>query len=73
MFALAILNVCVTSGADVKLLSPLWLAVIVHEPAPVRWTVAPLIVHWPLALNETARFEVAVALTAKSASPKVLS
>ena len=37
----------------------------VHEPAPVRWTVAPPIVHCPPAVNETARLEVAVALTVK--------
>ena len=32
----------------------------------------PVTVHWPLAAKLTARLELAVALTLKSASPKVL-
>jgi len=46
--------------------------VIVHEPAPVRWTVEPATLHFPLAVKLTARLEEAVALTVKSASPKFL-
>ena len=48
-------------------------AVTVHEPAPVMCIVAPLIVQFPDAANETARPEDALALTAKSASPNVLA
>ncbi len=44
----------------------------VHEPAPVRCTVLPLIVQLPVALKLTGRPELAVALTLKSASPNVL-
>ena len=44
-------------------------AVIVHEPGPVRCTVALLTVQLPLAANETGKPEEAVALTVKSGSP----
>src|ERR1043165_4112269 len=44
----------------------------VHVPAPVMWTVEPLTVQLPVAAKLTARPEDAVALTLKSASPKVL-
>jgi hypothetical protein len=54
------------------LASPACDAVIVHEPAPVRWTVLALIEQLPAALNDTARPEEAVALTPKSGSPNVL-
>ena len=50
-------------------MSPPCEAVIVQLPGPVRWTVAPVTVHWPVAPNETARPELAVALTVKSGSP----
>jgi len=53
------------------LLSPLCEAVIVHEPAPVMWTVAPLIVQLPVAVKLSVRPDDAVALTAKSGSPNV--
>ena len=55
-----------------KLPSPAWEAVIVQEPAPVRWTVEPATVQFPLATKVTVRLEDAVALTAKSGSPKFL-
>src|SRR6266481_2829726 len=45
----------------------------VQEPAPVMWTVEPATLQLPLAAKlVTARPEDAVALTAKSGSPKVL-
>ena len=72
VFALPIENVRPTSVAAVKLLSPACEAVIVPEPAPVIWTLLPLIVQLPEALKLTARPEVEVALTVKSGSPKVL-
>jgi len=43
-----------------------------HEPAPVIWTVEPATLQLPLAVNVIVRPEDAVALTSKSASPKVL-
>src|SRR5258708_37328139 len=44
-----------------------------HEPPPVMWTVEPATLQLPLAAKlVTARPEDAVALTAKSGSPKVL-
>src|SRR5436305_8133238 len=70
--ALAMENDCGTSAAAVKLVSPACEAVIVHEPAPVIWTVAPLTLQLPLAPKLTVKLELAVALTVKSASPKVL-
>src|SRR5947209_1352006 len=66
-------NGCGTSAAGLKLLSPACDAVIVQEPAPVRCTVEPVTVQLPLAPKVTARLEVALALTLKSGSPKVLS
>ena len=48
---------------------------IVHEPAPVRWTVPGagiVTVQLPLAVKPTGNPELAVALTAKSGSPNVL-
>src|SRR5438445_12858221 len=44
----------------------------VHEPPPVMCTVVPLIAQLPDAAKPTARPDVAVALTPKSGSPKVL-
>src|SRR5947209_4448560 len=70
--ALAMENDCGTSAAAVKFVSPACEAVIVHGPAPVIWTVAPLTLQLPLAPKLTVRLELAVALTVKSASPKVL-
>ena len=43
-----------------------------HLPSPVRCTRVPLIVHAPPAAKETARPELAVALTVKSGSPSLL-
>ena len=54
------------------MLSPACEAVIVHEAAPVRWTVEPATLQTPLAEKVTAKVEDAVALTAKSGSPKLL-
>ena len=48
-------------------------AVTVHEPAPEMCTVAPVMVHFADAANDTARPEDALALTAKSALPNVLA
>jgi hypothetical protein len=45
---------------------------IVHEPAPVRRTCAPVTVQLPLAPNVTGRPDEALALTVKSGSPNVL-
>ena len=55
------------------MLSPPCDAVIVHDPGPVRCTVAPEIEHCPAAPNVTANPDVAVALTSKSASVGRLS
>ena len=54
------------------MLSPACEAVMVQEPAPVRWTVEPVTLQLPLAAKVTVRVEDAVALTAKSGSPKIL-
>ena len=69
----AIANVCDMSGAGAYVASPACEAVIVHEPAPVRWTTLPETVQLSVAENETGRPDEAVALTVKSASPYVLS
>ena len=66
------LNDRTTLGAGLKLALPACEAVMVHEPAPVRWTVLPLIVQLPVGVNVTVRPDEAVAFTSKSASPKVL-
>ena len=44
----------------------------VQEPAPMMWTVLPLTVQLPAAEKLTDKPELAVALTVKSGSPKVL-
>src|SRR5437868_2400852 len=44
----------------------------VHEPAPVMWTLAPVTLQLPLAPNVTVSGDVVLLLTTKSASPKVL-
>ena len=54
------------------MLSPACEAVAVQEPAPVRWTVEPAALQLPLAEKVTAKLDDAVALTAKSGSPKLL-
>ena len=70
--ALAMLNVRGRSTAA-YVLSPACDAVIVQLPAPVIWTESPVTTQLPLASKVTVRPEEAVALTAKSASPNVLS
>src|SRR6266700_499778 len=68
--ALLMVKDCGTSAAALTLVLPACEAVTVHEPAPVMWTVEPATVQLPLAAKVTVRLEDAVALTAKSASPK---
>src|SRR6266481_7696989 len=70
--ALAIENVCGTSAAAFQLVSPGCEAVMVHEPAPVRWTVEPVTLQFPLAPKLTVRADDALAPTVKSGSPNVL-
>src|SRR5262245_25466220 len=70
--ALAIWNVLATPAGAMSAL-PGCDAVIVQVPAPVIRTVVPPTVQLPLASNETARPDEAVALIVKSASPKVRS
>src|SRR5947209_20533287 len=70
---LAMVKDCGTSAAGLKLPSPACEAVMVHEPAPVRWTVEPVTLQLPAAAKVTASAEDAVALTLKSGSPKILS
>src|SRR5205807_10638443 len=66
-------NDCGTSAAGLKLLSPACEAVIVQYQVPVMCTVEPVTLQLPPAPKVTARLEVALALTLKSGSPKVLS
>src|SRR5439155_9007111 len=54
----SIVNGCATSAAGRKFASPACDAVIVHEPARTRCTVAPLTVQAPAAENETGRPDV---------------
>src|SRR6266850_1552525 len=61
-----------TEVAALWLLSPACDAVMVQEPAPVIWTELPETVQLPVAEKLTDKPELAVALTAKSGSPKVL-
>ena len=72
LIALMIENVCETEAAARKFALPACAAVIVHEPAPVRVTRVPATVQLPEAEKLTVKPDVAVALTLKSASPKVL-
>ena len=69
---MATAKVCGTLVAAMKLLLPACEAVIVQEPAPVRWTVEPATLQFPAAEKLTAKLDDAVALTAKSGSPKFL-
>ena len=69
------LKLWATFGAALKVTSPGWDAVIVHDPAPVKCTVPGdglVTVQLPLAAKLTGNPEDAVALTMKSASPNVL-
>src|SRR5882724_1387350 len=63
---------CGTLAAALKLASPTCEAVMVQEPAPVRWTVEPVTLQTPLAPKVTDRAEDAVPLTLKSGAPKIL-
>ena len=68
-------KLCETSAAALKVPLPLWEAVMVQEPAPVICAVPGdrlVTVQLPLALKLTAKPDVAVGETTKSASPKVL-
>ena len=56
------LNDLTTLGAGLKFALPACEAVIVHEPAPVRWTVLPLIVQLPVGVNVTVKPDEAVAV-----------
>ena len=67
--ALAMANVCATSGAALYWLFPDWWAVTSQLPAPEMWTVEPVTAHCPEAVNVTESPELAVAVTPKSASP----
>ena len=67
--ALAMVNICGTSGAALYWLFPDWWAVTSQLPAPEMWTVAPVTAHCPEAVNVTGSAELAVAVTPKSASP----
>src|SRR5882672_4473538 len=67
-----ITNDCGTLVAALKLVLPACAAVMVQEPALVRWTVEPVTVQLPVAVKPTARLDDAVPLTAKSGLPKVL-
>ena len=67
--AAAIDKVRETPGAGSYCASPGCEAVTVHEPTPVRCTVAVLTAQFPLAAKETNRPEEAVALTLKSGAP----
>src|SRR5437660_4212590 len=69
VLAFAIVKVCGTLAAALKFALPACEAVSVHEPAPVRCTVLPLIVQLPEAAKLTLKPEEAVALTLKSGLP----
>jgi hypothetical protein len=71
-FAMATVNDWSTEVAALLLLSPACDAVMVQGPAPVMCTVLPLTVQLPVAEKLTDKPELAVALTVKSGSPKVL-
>ena len=51
--------------------SPACVAVMMQAPAPVRWMVLPVFVHWSVApvSKLTGKPELAVAVITKSASP----
>ena len=74
--ALSIVKPCDTLVAGLKFASPGWEAVIVHEPAPVRFAVPGgavlAAVQLPLAARLTVNPDEAVGLTLKLGSPNVL-
>ena len=65
-------NDCGTSVAALYWASPACEAVMVHDPAAVMWTVEPVTLQLPPAAKVTVSPEVALALTVKSTSPKIL-
>jgi hypothetical protein len=67
------LNARGTLGAGLKLLLPVWIAVIVQLPVAEIATVLPDTVQLPVAVKLTARPEEAIALTVKGGSLVVLS
>lgn len=70
--AAATLKVCITIAAPAKLLLPGWLAATVQPPGATSVKAAPLTVQTPgvVDANETARPDVAVAVSAGGAVPK---
>ena len=62
-----IVNDCCTGGAGRNLLLPRWVAVIVHVPSPMRWTLTPVTLQIPAlpssAPSSTGSPEVALAFT----------
>ena len=68
-----IANVCVTGSAERYVSSPGCVAVIVHEPTLVMWTVVPDTEHAPDPEKLTGSPDVAVAAMVKSGSPYVRS
>ena len=64
-----LVKVRATSGAGLYDSAPACDAVIVQEPAPAMCTVTPAIEQSPVAVNDTARPELALAATSKSPSP----
>src|SRR5438132_11065286 len=63
--ASAIANVCATAAARKSVVYAACEAVMVQLPTTERWTVVPLTVQLPLALNVTTKPELGVALTLK--------
>ena len=60
-------NDCCTGGAGLNLLLPRWVALIVHVPSPMRWTLTPVTLQIPALSssvpNSTGSPEVAFAIT----------
>jgi hypothetical protein len=67
----SIVIVLVTGVAAEKFALPAWLAVTVHEPAPVKVSAAPETEHAPLAVKDTARPELADADSPIAETPNV--
>src|SRR4029077_17727246 len=66
-------NVLGTLIAALKLTLPACAAVMVQEPALVRWTVEPVTAQLPVAVKLTVNVDDAVALTEKSGTPNALA
>src|SRR4051812_30151213 len=62
-----------TGGAGLYVRLPAWVAVTVHDPAPVIVTVPLATEHWPVAENTTGSAELETARTSNGASPYVRS